>query len=297
MHLVNLMDKEFVRLGENVGSVEDAISLMTGLFIQERKYRLSKDNVIKAVLDREALGGTVYPSGLAVPHARIPGFGDLIIGVCTPEKPFMKNDIEVRCVVIIITSLEVSNTYVQTLAALIRISADKTRFTSLCAAEDPDNFFDIINDVQIKNEITVEDIMTEDVLSISADATLAALADLFYMKNLSYLPVVDSEGNMIGEVSSADLLKVGIPGYAMMMENLGFLKTMEPFEELLRKEEEWQVERIMRKPVVILSPDSSIVEAAQEMTQHHRSHLPVMDGKNLVGIVHINDFIKKVIRG
>jgi CBS domain-containing protein len=51
--------------------------------------------------------------------------------------------------------------------------------------------------------------------------------------------------------------------------------------------------QIMTKPVITISPDATIVEAANIMLQRHISGLPVVAGGKLVGIVSEGDFIRR----
>ena len=51
--------------------------------------------------------------------------------------------------------------------------------------------------------------------------------------------------------------------------------------------------QIMTRPVITVSPDTTIVEAANIMLQRHVSGLPVVDGGKLVGVVSEGDFIRR----
>jgi CBS domain-containing protein len=52
--------------------------------------------------------------------------------------------------------------------------------------------------------------------------------------------------------------------------------------------------QIMTRDVITATPDTSIVEAATMMLQHHVSGLPVVDAdKKLVGIVSEGDFLRR----
>jgi CBS domain-containing protein len=51
--------------------------------------------------------------------------------------------------------------------------------------------------------------------------------------------------------------------------------------------------QIMTKPVITVSPDATIVEAANIMLQRHVSGLPVVKDDELVGIVSEGDFIRR----
>src|SRR6516165_7315206 len=51
--------------------------------------------------------------------------------------------------------------------------------------------------------------------------------------------------------------------------------------------------QIMTKPVIAVSPDTTIVEAANTMLQRHVSGLPVGEDGKLVGVVSEGDFIRR----
>lgn len=55
-----------------------------------------------------------------------------------------------------------------------------------------------------------------------------------------------------------------------------------------------RVHQIMSRPVIIVSPEATIVEAANIMLKHHVSGLPVVDAAGkLVGIVSEGDFLRR----
>ena len=110
------------------------------------------------------------------------------------------------------------------------------------------------------------------------------------------MPVVDEKNGFIGEGTIHELLQVGIPNYAMMIGNLDFLATFEPFEALLRNESNITVAEVMRKPKGRLKPGTSIVEAALELTQGRYRHLAVVEKGQLVGILSVTDILTKILR-
>ncbi len=62
-----------------------------------------------------------------------------------------------------------------------------------------------------------------------------------------------------------------------------------------RGSKETRVEDIMTSEVFTISPQTTVSECMQLMTDHRIRHLPVMDGDRLVGIVSIGDIVKAVI--
>jgi len=55
------------------------------------------------------------------------------------------------------------------------------------------------------------------------------------------------------------------------------------------------VAEIMTRDVIQVSPASSVDECMKLMTENHFRHLPVVDNKQLVGVISIGDLVKTVI--
>ena len=72
---------------------------------------------------------------------------------------------------------------------------------------------DEIDDIDVGKGITVGQVMTRDVVTIDASATLGDVAWLMHKKKLSLLPVI-ADGTLVGEIRRITVLRViyGIPG-------------------------------------------------------------------------------------
>jgi Mg/Co/Ni transporter MgtE len=119
---------------------------------------------------------------------------------------------------------------------------------------------------------------------------------LFSQYQVFYSPVVDKNNQLIGEINILDIFKIGLPDYTLMMPNINFLKSMEPFEELLTHEDQMLIKDIMIKPAVTITSDSPVIMAAYEMIQHGVMTIPVVSGNNYLGIINYSDILNKVLR-
>ena len=298
MKLTSLLDRRFLLPRAKAATKEEAIALLADLICSHTELRDRKELVLKAVMEREALGGTTFPTGIAIPHARIAGFDDMLIGVCVPDSPIRAEGIDVRMVVLILTSAAPSTIYLNTLATLTRLSQNAALFERLVGSATAREMCEAIegSGIEIKRSFTVADIMSSSLHTVSPATTLKDVIDLFYKHRISYAPVVDEGGRFVGEVTVLELLRPGMPDYTDRMANLRFLADFAPLEQLLAREGELAVRDVMRKPQLHLSADDSVIHAAFELHRHRRRHLPVTDGERVVGVVSYMDLVDKVLR-
>ncbi len=299
MKLASLLNSDLIFTNSGVSTREQAIEHIIQKMSKLYSFEIDEARVLELVQKREALGGTSFDSGITVAHARIENFDDLLIGICVPTKPIETAGAPIRMVVVILTNAAASTMYLNTLAAFVSLSQNESVFPRLLAAQRPEDLIETVTklDIKVKKDLTVADIMTKNIVSVTPDTTIAELCDLFFQNSYSYVPVLDEKGDFIGEVNITDTIRLGIPDYATMIGSLNFIKTMEPFESLLKNEKTLTIKQIMKKPSFMVAEDTSILEVALEMTQNKRRHIAVVNGGKIVGIVSTMDILNKVLRG
>ena len=92
MKLKSLLDRDFINPRAKVSTKDEAIDLVLKQFFHGYKFKKSQAEIKQAILEREALGGTLLENGMAIPHARLDGFNDLLIGIVIPEQPIIDED-------------------------------------------------------------------------------------------------------------------------------------------------------------------------------------------------------------
>jgi len=296
MKLTSLLNENLIFLNADVSNFNQVIELFAERFSKTTAGKFSAETVRNAIYDREKLGSTSFPEGIAIPHGRLDNFDDTVIGICTPKNPVLFDGRQIRFFSIEITSKAGSAVYIQSLATFIKIARDAGLFQKLLATHSAKDFLALLDDVRVKKEIEVCDIMTADVISVSPDQTLKDVINIFYAHNICYVPVVDG-GKFVGEITINQIFKQCIPDYARMIGTLNFMSSFKPFEELLLNEDKLLVKEIMQKPEVILSPDSPVFEAVLELNKVHRRYLPVVKDNGVVGVVSYKDILYKVLRG
>lgn len=139
--------------------------------------------------------------------------------------------------------------------------------------------------------MTVEDVMTRQVITVRPETTIQAAARLMVANRVSGLPVIDESGRVVGMISDGDLIlrqrrrKIR-PWWRLLFENR---------ERLVREYEKMAgltVGDVMTRPALMISPVFGIEIAAAILDNRQIRRLPVVRDGQLVGIVSRGDLIK-----
>jgi PTS system nitrogen regulatory IIA component len=296
MQFRNLIDDSFVFVNRSSDNYPDALREIIATFAGNPGIGCTEPDMMEALLKREELGGTVLPNGLAIPHVRLDCLDEFWIAVYTPAKPLLHQELEVRLICLFLIPSSGSDIYLQTLSGLTKYTAQAEVMDSVSKASTVGGLLSVFDRLDIKKDFLVRDIMTREMITIGPETKLREVADLLYSRNLSYIPVMTDAGQFIGEVTLLDIIREGIPDYALRIGDISFLKSFEPFEELIRKEDVLTAGQFMSKPEQTVHPDDSIASAGLAFVRSSRRQLPVVQGNQLVGVLSITDLLKKVIR-
>ena len=125
-----------------------------------------------------------------------------------------------------------------------------------------------------KDDILVADAMTKEVATIDASKRASEAARLMADKHVGCLIVVSSPdgGRAVGIVTERDLV------WKLVAESFDPSKAL--------------VSDVMTTPLVTISSDQILENAAKVMTEFSVRRLPVVDGGTLVGIITATDLAK-----
>ncbi|HEX8026408.1 MAG TPA: CBS domain-containing protein [Candidatus Limnocylindrales bacterium] len=145
--------------------------------------------------------------------------------------------------------------------------------------------------------LTVQDVMTTTVISVHPADPLKDVAQVLVDRQISGVPVVDSDGLVVGVVSEADfLLKEGGPEAAQVGRVRRLVESANARMARRQKLEATTVGELMTSPAVTIGPRRPVAEAARLMRSRGVNRLPVIDGENLVGIVTRADLVRAFAR-
>lgn len=301
--LANIFNTEDIVPQCEATNFKDVVRLLVNRIAEHHKLE-KVDALVEAVVNREEKGSTIIAPGLAVPHARLPEMTRPYAAVATSEKgmEFPKEDGQTEKVNFVFLVLVPENQpalYLQILRALstaFGTSPDLKAVSIMTNAGDIKRFFDS-GKVHMPRFITASDVMNTDYIALKDTDTLQKCVDTFIKNNISEIPVVDRDGDMVGIVRAGELLRVCLPEYLLWMNDLSPIANFEPFVEVLQNESKTLLSEIVQKEEFpFVAPDAPAISVAGEMTRSKSSRCYVRDGNKLVGLIHLPRFLNKLFR-
>ncbi len=181
MKLMNVLQNECIRAGADCSSRDEVLLAISELAKKSPLLsHLEEIDVFNALLEREKLNSTGFGDGIAIPHCRIDGVEDFVVGIiCVPsgvefcamdEKP-------VKLFVFIIAPSSSSNEHIKILSAISQVLMVPSTVTELLTAPTAEvleeNFLRHVRDeadpkkhdtknlfrIQIQNEELFQDVL------------------------------------------------------------------------------------------------------------------------------------------
>lgn len=148
--------------------------------------------------------------------------------------------------------------------------------------------------------LTVNDIMTREVVTVQGSTTVREMAAIFDEKRFGTLPLVDEGGNLTGIVTASDLVEqdrpLHMPTVISLFDWVIPLQGEGTLQRELDKMTAQTAAELASADVVTLSPNDPVSAAAEIMSSKKLHALPVVEGKKLVGMVSRIDIIRSMNR-
>lgn len=145
---------------------------------------------------------------------------------------------------------------------------------------------------QMRFDLQVRDVMTSDVRSIKAEASVRQAVEALIDQAFRALPVVDDAGRLVGVVSNSDLVERG--GLEARIELLNVMGARDR-KRYLKRLRDRSVSVVMTGDPVTAKPTATLAEATRLLSERRLKRLPVVeaDGR-LVGILSRADVLRAV---
>ena len=123
--------------------------------------------------------------------------------------------------------------------------------------------------------------MTRNPVTITEDTSIDDALHLMRERKVRRFPIMDTAGHLVGIISDKDLLHAApSPASTLSVYEMHYLLA------------KLTVKKVMSSPVITISPDVPLEDAARIMADNKIGGLPVLDGDKLVGIITETDIFK-----
>jgi len=122
---------------------------------------------------------------------------------------------------------------------------------------------------------TPGDIMTKDVVTVRPDTPVLEAVELIANHDISGLPVVDDEMNLIGILSEKDVIGL------LTLEDDEYEKTVADF---------------MTQPALYFEQDEDLLDICDFLKKNVFRRVPITNNGKLVGIISIRDVLEFILR-
>ncbi|HOR42785.1 MAG TPA: CBS domain-containing protein [Atribacterota bacterium] len=129
-------------------------------------------------------------------------------------------------------------------------------------------------------QIRAKDMMSDEVITVKKDDSLAEVAELMIKKRISGFPVLEN-GEIIGIITSNDLFLV-----------MDMIKTGELLQNDDTNSSQPSVNFAMSTDIVTVNPETNLDEIISLMKYRNIHTLPVMSQNKLVGVIGRRDIFK-----
>jgi CBS domain-containing protein len=123
-------------------------------------------------------------------------------------------------------------------------------------------------------EVKVEEFMSTDLFTVQKDDPIDLVAEIMNWRRIRYMPVENNKGELVGLISSRMLLRYYARPEKMELEHITTVKDI-----------------MVEKPITA-TPETTIMEAMKRMRDNNIGCLPVVKGKDLVGVITEMDFLR-----
>lgn len=130
------------------------------------------------------------------------------------------------------------------------------------------------------------DVMTRNVVTVTPETTVPELVQILLSRNISGVPVVATDGTLVGIVTEGDLVRRSELGTERKRGGwLAFFTATATMAQDYVRSHGTKVSDLMTPGVVAVTPETPLVEIADLMEERHVRRVPVVQDGKVVGIV------------
>jgi len=299
MKLSSLLNPKLVRCGLSARSKEEALDEVIGVMAAGTPGVTAAE--LKAALaEREKLGPFSMSKGCAFPHARTEKVQEfrIALGTAPAGIDFKAPDGNlIRLVVLFVIPKKHSNLYLTTLAQFLNVFGIEDNLQRVLKAPGGDELVAAVDGLGGKPAGAA---VSTPLPSVTLQTTLSKAVELLTASRADAIPVVDGEGNLVGELTAAALLQLGVREHFLRLSSTATLKGSDPIDAVLRSHADAPIEGlgvVAPNGFRTVQEDEPLVEMAVRLCHAGARSAYVLRGRKLAGLVTTGEILKRISGG
>ncbi|MEG0748330.1 MAG: CBS domain-containing protein [Cetobacterium sp.] len=289
-------------VGNNMNElIED---LLDKVIKNNQSLKLDKREINKAVLKREEEASTYLGYGVALPHARLENFEDILVAIGFLEKPIKvknlsNNEEDLKVVILVLADVLKGKKILKIMSGISKLALkNKQTLDEIIEKKSATQTIKLLDqaNIEIDHNITAEDLFTNLPKPATTKNTLEDIAKRIIMEKVSGIPVVNENNRFLGEITERELIAFGMPKYTTILDDLNFMTIGEPFENYIVNEKTTTIEEIYRKDgVITVDKEASLMEVCYLFMNRGVTRIYVVENGKYLGIILRSDIIRKIL--
>lgn len=266
--------------------------------LHQRDKSINVGQALAAIIERENVAPTVIADGIALPHARLENVQEpsVAVGISPDGITFSEDMPPIHVIILILTPKADPGAYLRVVSALSKRLSSDTIVEQLVKSTSSDAVFGILaeGETMLPSYLSARDVMNDSPRTLKEGDTLAVALETFVRHRLLDIPVVDEDGDIRGVIAMDDILRLSLPQHLLWMEDLSPILHFQPFAELLKRDHETKIADFMSEQYASISPETPAIQLAKVFLMQEVRQIHVLEGRKLLGIVTLNDFITEL---
>lgn len=296
MKLSSLLNPKLIKCGLVARTKDDALVEMLEVMAAGTPGVTVAD--LKAALaEREKLGPFSMAKGSAFPHARTEKVSEFRIAVGTVPQglDFKAPDGNlIRLIVLFVIPKKHSNLYLTTLAQFLNLFASEENLLKVAQAKSGEDLASTVDSLGVRPAVPSS---LTALATVAPETPLSKAVDLFSQSRAEAIPVVDTDGNLVGELTAGALLQLGVREHLLQLAGAASLQTGGSIESVLRSHGDASLDSLgvlSSSGYRTVQEDEPLIEMAVKLCHAGARGAYVLRGKRLVGSVTTGEILKKI---
>jgi mannitol/fructose-specific phosphotransferase system IIA component (Ntr-type)/predicted transcriptional regulator len=260
--------------------------------------QMSRNGILQALIEREALRTTAMGLGIAFPHARLEGLSHALFAVATLDEPVVFGDESVNIICLVLVPASDPSISLKLMAQFSRVLLEDDVREKVLAARSPTalgSFF-VKGETNLDRPVCARDIMRMPRWSVNEDTPISRCARMMSAYQIRAIPVLGSRKQIVGEITPDLLFRYGLPDFFSRLKSVSFVAEFDPFEKYFEREGATTAGLLMSREFQAVPPEYTIMEIVFDLAVRKCNKLYVVDKDNTwIGTVTKGTILDNVI--